>query len=325
MERKGLNMSYYRQSCSPYDVQAQQGGRFTFATIKERYENTIPLRGKRKEENVRPIKRRDRSWERIFKVDDNEYYISFDSYKWRTVHNKGITWQMRDGMEYMTIHTPRKTWDSQAPTQLYPRYLSSASVFWFYDFNMPNEFSMVNHYVNKYICYQDKYYSIELGDIVFQRKEGVTEWQPLVVHRQVKHHIDKQKVKELKESIKPFLDYYDIMSPVAESEYGWGNPIIRAVLGENEYREVKPHEAVELFKQTEGKIPDGWFTMVEIYKNRITTNKRLPDGDWSGSKEWREDLPRHIAQDLFQLAKPCKEIEVPLGQLCIDRYKSWYR
>ena len=32
-----------------------------------------------------------------------------------------------------------------------------------------------------------------------------------------------------------------------------------------------------------------------------------------------------LVKDLFELAKPCKAIEVPLGQVCIDRYKSWYR
>ena len=143
-------MSYYRQSCSPYDVQANQGGRFTFETIKQRYDNTIPLRGKRKEENVRPINRRDRAWERIYKVDDNEYYVSFDSYKFRTHHNRGITWKMCGVYEFMTVHTPKKTWSTTNPTELYPRYLSSSSTYWFYDFNMPNEFSMVNHRADKY-------------------------------------------------------------------------------------------------------------------------------------------------------------------------------
>lgn len=314
---------YYRQSCSPYDVQQAQGGSFTFDTVKERYENTTPIRGKRLADNIRPIKRRDRNFERIVKVDDNEYYVTFDGYKFRTHHNKAITWQMREGMEYMTIHTPRKTWSSTDPTELYPRYLSSASTFWFYDSNMPVGFSMINHYVNKYVRYHDKYYSLELGDITFQRKQGENDWQPLVVHSQFKHHIDKEKTKELKQSIKPFLDYFDIMSDVVEEKYAWGNPILRSI-DEDKPHEVTPQRVMEVFKPSD-TVPDAWLLMVEKYKRKVTYSKRLLDGTWSDNRVFKEDLPKVLLKDLYEVVKPCKAIEVPLGQLCIDRYKSWYR
>ena len=314
---------YYRQSCSPYDVQKNQGGKFTFATVKDRYENTIPLRGKRKDQNIRPIKRRDRSFERIVKVSDNEYYVTFDFYRYRTNHNKAITWQMRGGMEYMTVHTPRKTWSSTDPTELYPRYLSSASILWFYDFNMPYGFSMVNHYVNKYVRYNDKHYSIELGDIVFQRKEGESDWQPLVVHRQFKHHIDKAQTKELKESIKPFLDYFDIMCDVVEPKYDYGNTVKASVCPENQHK-ATPEQVREVFKPSD-TIPDAWLLMVERYKRTLTYSKRTEDGNWTPNKTWREDLPKVLLKDLYEAVRPCKEIEVPLGEVCVDRYKSWYR
>jgi hypothetical protein len=316
-------MGFYRQSCSPYEVQQRQGGRFTFTTVKDRYENTTPLRGKRKADNIRPINRRDRSFERIVKVSDNEYYVTFDGYKFRTNHNKAITWQMRDGMEYMTVHTPRKTWSSTDPHELYPRYLSSASTLWFYDFNMPIGFSMVNHYVNKYVRYNDKHYSIELGDIVFQRKEGESHWQPLVVHRQFKHHIDREQTKQLKQSIKPFLDYFDIMCDVVEPKYDYGNTIKASVSPENQHK-ATPDMVWEVFKPSD-TIPDAWLLMVERYKRTLTYSKRLEDGTWSSNKTWREDLPKELLKDLYEAVKPCKEIEVPLGELCVDRYKSWYR
>jgi len=314
-------MGYYRSSCSPYDVQQAQGGAFTFNTVKERYESTKPIQGKRKADNIRPINRRDRSYERIVKVSDTEYYITFDGYKWRTHHNRAITWSLNNGMEFMTIHTPCKTWSSTDPTELYPRFLSSASVFWFYNFNLPSGFSMVNYYVNKYVKHNDKHYTIEQGDIVFQRKQGATEWQPLVVHRQFKHHIDKEKTKELRESIKPFLEYYDTMSGIVEPNYGWGNIIHRAIIGDDDWRGVSPDEVVAWFKPTESNIPNGWLTMVERYKSKITYRNYQE----KEQIEHRGELENVIAKDLFELAKPCKAIEVPLGQVCIDRYKKWYR
>ena len=315
-------MGYYGSSCSPYDVQAQQGGRFTFDTVKERYENTIPLRGKRKEENVRPLYRRDRAWERIYKVDDNEYYVSFDSYKYRTHHNKGITWKMCEGYEFMTIHTPKKTWSSTDPTELYPRYFSSSSIFWFYDFNMPNEFNMVNHRANKYVRFDNKFYSIELGDITFQRRQGETQWQPLVVHREFKHTIDRKQTKQLREVIKPFMAYYDIMCEMVETKWEYGNPIVKA-LNDGELGAVKPEQAVALFKPCEdGSVPDAWLSMVERYKHRITRYRyRSNDGETHD----RYKLSKEICDDLFRIARPCKTEEVPIGTLMHDKYKWWYR
>lgn len=316
-------MSYYRQSCSPYDVQSAQGGKFTFETVKERYENTQPIRGKRLAENIRPIKRRDRSYERIVKVSDTEYYTTFDGYKFRTHHNKAITWSLNNGMEFMTVHTPKKTWSTTNPTELYPRYLSSASTFWFYDFNMPHGFAMVNFRANKYVRYQDKYYSIELGDITFQRKQGETDWTPLVVHREFKHTIDRKQTKELRESIKPFMDYFDLMCNIVEGKGRWeyGNPIYKAVVGDQE-RTIYADEVIALFKQAQdGSVPDGWLGMVERYKHRITGYSYE---NRSNTFE-RHRLPKEICNDLFRIVRPCKRTEVPLGTMTHDRYKNWYR
>jgi hypothetical protein len=325
-------MGYYRESCSPYDVQAKQGGKFDFATVKERYETTKPIQGKRKDQNIRPINRRDRSYERIIKVSDMEYYVTFDNYRWRKEHNKAITWKMVDDMEYMTIHTPRQMWGTPPTMDLYPRSLSSSSTFWFYDFNMPHGFSMVNHYVSKYVRHNGKHYTIEQGDITFIRRHsntlnklGENNWQPLVVHRQFKHHIDRAKTKELKELVKPFLAYYDIMGDIVEDKWEYGSPIVRAI-NKGEYGRATPEQAVALFKPREdGNIHDEWLGLVENYKHRIFYSKKLSDSTWTKNQVWREDLPNILYTDLFAVAKPCKEIEVPLGELCIDRYKSWYR
>jgi len=314
-------MGYYRQSCSPYDVQANQGGKFTFDTVKKRYQDTIPLRGKRKAENIRPINRRDRAWERIVEVNENEYYVSYDYYKYRTHHNKAITWKMSEGMEYMTIHTPRKTWSSTDPTELYPRYLSSSSIFWFYDFNMPSDFGMVNFRSNKYVRYDNKYYSIELGDITFLRKQGENHWLPLVVHREFKHTLDRTQTKQLRESIKPFIQYYDLMSELVETKWEYGNPIYKAIVGDDN-RMIYAEEALELFKpRTNGDVPDSWLGMVERYKHRLT---RFNYRDHNNSHE-RHKLHKEICSDLFRIVKPCKQTEVPVGQLTHDRYKNWYR
>jgi hypothetical protein len=225
-------------------------------------------------------------------------------------------------MEFMTIHTPRRVW-SGTNNELYPRALSSSSTYWFYDFNMPTEFSMANHRANKYVRYQDKYYTIELGDITFQRKQGESQWLPLVLHREFKHTLDRKQTKELREVIKPFMDYFDIMSDIVEGTGRWdySNPIYRAVVGEED-RKITTNEVVALFKPAQdGNVPDGWLGMVERYKFKITGY----DYHTRTNHYQRHNLPKEICKDLFFLVKPCKKTEVPLGTLTHDRYKNWYR
>lgn len=314
-------MGYYRQSCSPYDVQANQGGRFTFDTVKERYENTVPIRGKRKAENIRPICRRDRAWERIIKVSDDEYYVSFDCYSPRQKHNRAITWKVSEDMEWITIHTPKKVWNSADGTELNPREFSTSSTYWFYDFNMPPEFSMANYRTNKYVRYNDKYYTIEKGDIVFQRKRGgsPTDWQPLVVHREFKHTLDRKKVKELREKLKPFMDYYNVMSDIVETRWEYGNLISRAI-HKGEHGTVYVEQVLDLFKPTDNP-PDEWLRMTEIIKHKTYR------WGYNPKREWFEKSVaiKYLEKDLFQIVKPCKGEAVELGKLCNDRYKRWYR
>ena len=313
-------MGYYTQTNTPYDVQATQGGKFDFASVKKRYQEVKPLIGKRKAENIRPIKRRDRYWEQVFEVNENEYYVSFDAYKFRTIHNRAITWNLIGEMETMTIHTPKNVWGATPSMDLYPRALSSASVFWFYNFNLPHQFSMVNHRASKYVLYDGKYYSLELGDVVFYRNMGSNNWMPLVVHREFKHTIDRKQTKKLRESIEPFMAYYDIMHDIVDSKWEWGNSIARA-LTDGELSVVKPQEALALFKPSGNDVPNEWLELVERYKHRLTAYT------WQDRKgtHQRHNLSKVVCKDLFEIVKPCNTTEVPIGTLTHDRYKGWYR
>jgi hypothetical protein len=259
----------------------------------------------------------------MVKVSDTEYYVTFDAYQHRTIHNKAITWSLNNSIEFMTIHTPRKNWGQTPSMDLNPRAFSSSSTFWFYNFNLPHDFGMANHRASKYVRYDNKFYTIELGDITFQRKVGEKHWLPLLVHREFKHTLDRTQTKQLRESIKPFIDYFDLMSNIVEGSGRWdyGNPIYKAVVGDQD-RTIYPDEVVALFKPAQdGSVPDGWLGMVERYKHRITGYSYQ---NRSNTFE-RHRLPKEICNDLFRIVKPCTKTEVPLGTLTHDRYKQWYR
>ena len=310
-------MSYYN-SCSPYDTQQRNGQCFDFEKIKKHYDDTPPIRGKRKPENIRPVYQRNRCWERMIKVSDTEYYITYDAWSHRSAHNRAITFSLNDGFEFMTVHTPKAVWNN--PDKLYPEMLRSASIFWFYHFNMPNGFGMENYYTSKYVKYNGNYYTIEKGDIIFQRKVGDTEWKPLQVHREFKYALDRKQTKELRKMTAQFLPYYDIMCDIVEPQYIYGNVISEILESEN------PDDAIALFKPSEdGSVPPQWFKMVEYYKIKIRTYK----WDYNNLKHdeiYRRDLlHRKINENLFQLVKPCTIAEVPLGKPSHDRYKRWYR
>jgi hypothetical protein len=204
---------------------------------------------------------------------------------------------------------------------LHPLEFRSSSVYWFYDFNLPPEFSMANYRSNKYVRYDNKYYTIEKGDIVFQRKRGggATDWQPLMIHREFKHTLDRKKTKELREQLKPFIEYYNVMSDMVEDSYHWGNIIIRS-LNDGDYKPTTAEEALELFKPSDNP-PKAWLMMTEMLKRKT----RRYDYQSRTESFDKSQAMYYLADDLFEIVKPCKSVEVELGKLSNDRYKAWYR
>ena len=330
-----MTFGYYN-SRTPYEVQRDNGGIFDFAKIKERYENTKPIQSKqRKHLDVRPIGERDRSHERIIKVNENQYYLTFDAYRWSDIHQpdrthtKAISFHLTGEMETVTVHTPLANWSAEK--KLYPRALSSPSTYYFYDFNMPIGLTMHNHKSAKYVRVDGeegyRYFTLEKGDITFTRKVGAKYWIPMVVHREVVHNLDRAKTKEWRATAKPLLEYLDVMVDMVEPKYlsYWENALACS---------TKDIPIDKVFKLVDGNAPEHWFTIAEHYKNRIEQTYYLYDHVLvNGKPEYchtrkteydKSKLKAKLFKDLYKLVKPFKQIEVPLGTVCKDPYKSWF-
>ena len=298
-------MGYGYYGRSPEQVQADNGGRFTFDTIKARYEAVKPLRGKRKDLNVRPLNERRRDWERVFMVNENEYYISHDAWRGRDEgnHNRSITWFKRGDWEIITVHTPKSTWNNENRGRLAPYEFSSSSVYHFFNYNLPNGLSMANHKSCKYVQVDNSdspptYYTIEKGDITLQRRSGEKYWKPVVVHREFKHSLDRSKTKELRKSLEPFLEYYKVVEPLIDkTSYYYGNAL--------------EDFGSSVFNKVGDDVPESWFKIVERYKHK---------NQW-----YRGDVKNLIIKDLYQVAKPLVKEPVPLGTPVRDRYRTWVR
>ena len=296
-------MGYGYGTRSPYEVQRHNGGRYTFDTIKARYEAVKPLRGQRKELNIRPLGERRRDWEQVFMVNENEYYISYDAYSSRDnqAHNRAITWFKRDDFEIITIHTPRAIWNKPDEQHLRPYVLSSPSVFYFYDCNLPKGLFMENYKSCKYVgVMQDdvphQFFTAEKGDITFQRKVSDKYWKPVVIHREFKHSLDRSKTKVLRESVKPFLEYFNVVAPLIEKgQYFYGNAL--------------EDFGASVFNKVGDDIPDNWFKIAERYKYR---------NHW-----YKSDIKEIVIKDIYRVAKPLNKEPVPLGTPVRDRYRNW--
>ena len=309
-----MAFGYYGRNAQ--EVQMDNRQYYNFAKIKERYENTKPLKGKRLSLNIRPHGERDRSWERIVKVNENEYYLTNDAYRFYETHKDSgrthqrlMSFKLVGDTEYFTLHTPTANWYGKTDPRngrLFPRSMSSPSWFWFAHYNMPSGLNFENIRSRKYILCEDKYFSAEKGDITFTRT-GVTDiWKPLVVHREVIHQLDKEKTKALKEQAKDFLEYARVMSGLVDKQWSWDKRI----------KDSEDYSWEDLIKlNDDGSTPEDWLEMVQHYKHTASTY-------YDGFCEKR--MRKQILNTLYALAKPCKEIEIPLGQTCYDKYRGWY-
>jgi len=196
---------------SPYEVQRDNGKRFDFDSIAKWYEEVKPVKGQRAKFNVRPVSERRRSWERMFKVSDNEYYISCNSWSHNEdentlAHRKAISFIKNGDQETIIVHTPRVYWGTETGKE--PRLnvgaLSTPSVFYFYSYNLPMGLSMDKYKCANYVKVAtesgDKFYTLEKGDVTFTRTVGDKYWNPLVVHRESVHTLARKQTKAIREN-----------------------------------------------------------------------------------------------------------------------------
>jgi hypothetical protein len=328
---------------TPHDVQAQNGQRFDFEKIAKWYEDTKPIRGQRAKFNIKPMYERRRTWERMFKVSDNEYYISCNAWahdeKENTfAHRKAISFIKNGDQETIIVHTPRAYWgvESGKEARLNPHALSTPSTFYFYNYNLPVGLSMDKYKACNYIKVAtetgDKFYTIEKGDVTFTRTVGARYWSPLVVHRESIHTIDRKQSKAVREKANEFVDYCKVMSAITpESKHNyWArhtNPFM-IFSGDSKFNDIRDHLPTnvawdELLCKGE-EVPEYWFAMMEIYKQKSHLTWWDHETREYHSEYQIEKMVKHIYKDLYQAAKPCREIEVPLGERCKDNYGSWY-
>lgn len=294
---------------SPEDVQRRNGVYTDFDMAVKRYESIKPLIGKRKSLDVRPTGERDRAWERIVKVSDTEYYLTCFEWGWRDrqklegnkvdEERRSITLKREGEVETIIVHNAKYGF-------------TSPSTFYFYNCNLPQGMVMEKYRGSNYVRMlkedgKHSYYVIDRGDITFYRPKGGTYWTPLVVHREVKHMLDRKLTKAIREKLTTFTEYARVMLPLVEAKYQWG-----ASLGGAHWEDFVTLKNPE-------EIPESWLRAVAHYASRLGYY------DWKNKVQVTNEkgLIPMIQREAYKAAKPFKVEPVPLGELSFDRYRGW--
>jgi len=297
---------------SPEEVQRYNGVRTDFDTAVKRYESIKPLIGKRKALDVRPSGERDRNrtWERVVKISDTEYYLSCTHWSWNDNQimagddkperrPRAITYKQEGEVETIIVHANR--WGFVSP-----------SIYYFYQYNLPTGMSLTKHGGSTYVMVEDKektkwqYYTLKQGDVTFYRPKGGTTWTPLHVYREVKHKLNRAKTKAIREKLKEFCEYAKVMLPLVEPKYSYGSTL-----------DCHWKDFVTLKNPNE--IPESWLDAVASYKHKLNR------WNWqTKSNETNEKglIPR-IQKEAYRAEKPFDVEVVPLGELSCDPYRSW--
>jgi hypothetical protein len=352
-------MGYGWNTRSAEDVQRHNGKDYDFAKIKEAYESIKPLRGKRSHLNIRPHGERNRAWERVVKVSDNEYYITNQAYAYwerkndpdrNMEHNRAITFVMAGNIEYLTIHTPRRYWGDNtklpfAERKEFDSYgFVAPSNYYFYYYNLPRGLNMCKYGSKAYIEVRSeegkagKCYTLKQGDVVLTRKQGEDFFRPLVVHREIKRILDRQQTKTIRQELEPFVNYVSVMSPLMEKkhvDHRYRNPFslkeytntygAYGVQPEEGYKDVVNKSWSELVSMKGDELPEYWFNMAQSYRSRMETSRY----DWE-TKQYEEvpitpqRIKDAIYKDVYREAMPFKTEEVELGiAFKNNKYYSW--
>ena len=204
----------------------------SFDDVVKRYNETVPLRGARKAQDIRPIAERRYWWVRIEKINDNKYALHDGMWTWNRQNNQGmdaydlepITWERKADGDYITIRNCPNDGMSISRYNFLRWYLPEGLSF---DYNNTGRHwvtdgKRVQHYLPKYKCKWNNYNPanshatfemIEDNKLVFKHTpEGfvrVNELQPMPTRR-----IDKELTKHYDVKTKELYDWMQAVLPI---------------------------------------------------------------------------------------------------------------
>ena len=158
---------------------------YLFEHAERIYANTTPIRGQKKAQDIRPLGKRYKQWERIVKIDDDIYAFRLYTTDVVIIH--------RDGT--MFINTGG--WVSTTTTR-------------FINDHVPTVHASRRYNHIWVTLGNQKYYPVPRTGLQFKDGELATD---LKVYKQV---INKEKAKEFRKPTKDFIEFAKVMIPIID-------------------------------------------------------------------------------------------------------------
>mgnify|MGYP003115193296 FL=1 len=199
----------------------------TFEQVEAKYNSVKPLVSKhhKREDDIRPLGDRRRKWERIEKVDSNKYvlhdavmysgihpYEASNSYWLPYLKRPPITWERKDGKEFVTVRPNIRMAHDTSRYQFLRAYLPSGLYF-------DNHTKHGRHMINNVFIARPKYGRDKTDyHLTFERND--LRWKcitkPWAETRSV---VDKGKKAELRADLEQFYEWICSVGLLLDVEY----------------------------------------------------------------------------------------------------------
>jgi len=199
----------------------------TFKQVEDKYNSVKPLVSKhhKREDDIRPLGDRRRKWERIERVDSNKYvlhdavmysginpYGVSNSYWWAYINRPPITWERKDGKEFVTVRPNVQVSHDTSRYQFLRAYLPSGLYF-------DNHTKHGRHMINNVFIARPKYGRDKTDyHLTFERND--LRWKcitkPWAETRSV---VDKGKKAELRADLEQFYEWICSVGLLLDVEY----------------------------------------------------------------------------------------------------------
>lgn len=199
----------------------------SFDEIVEKYENIVPLRGKRASQDIRPLARRAYWWRRIIKFSDTCYGLNDGNamndnnrFNNEEIFEKTlpILWERKEDGDYITIHNHINDWISISRYEFLYKYLPKDLSFWYcngkhyihhagQDYFLPKSRVNIDYVKNTWDWVQE-------CKVVFKVNRDGTLTRANELQPYKTRGIDKDMRNEYLPKIKAFWDWAQVVLPV---------------------------------------------------------------------------------------------------------------
>lgn len=270
----------------------------TYEDAKQLYESIPVLHSKQHDRSldIRPIGLRRYWYDRIAKVKGG-YTVGGWGYNGISYCvDPFITWKRNE----LIVHVPKRNRLSDSHTN---------TVYWSV---LPADLTFVNYRTKNYIKCDGKHYAL-IEDLHFKRIDG--KWVVQNPPQEYKLVLDKQKTKEIRKKLQPFLAYMRPMITLMQSPdkktWPYRTWPYQSPFASNSWKQYITRKS-------------HWYDVVKHYMARCI-KEVWNGGTWTYVNPTVKQVWAVLYKDIIKKERPFKKIPVPIGEMCYSSYESIVR